>query len=216
MDMGWQRVPAGSFTKQQVTIPTITAKEAGFIFVYLSYEDVSNNYVYFDDFKVTVTPTNILQSNEYYAHGSMTANSWTRDNATQNNFLANGGTELNTTSSLYDLEFRNFDPILGRMHQVDPMADNYARHTPYNYAFSNPITFNDPNGADPLVVRRGATYTIDWNAAGDYGGSWQAGDGAWSSFGSDAEAISWGTANQAQQAAGGGQIVATTTQGKGS
>src|ERR1041385_4147572 len=70
-----------------------------------------------DDFKVTVTPTNIIQSNEYYPFGSQTANSWTRDNSVANNFLANGGTELNTTSSLYDLEFRNYDPILGRMHQ---------------------------------------------------------------------------------------------------
>ena len=47
--------------------------------------------------------------------GLQTANSWTRDNTTTNNFLANGGTELNPTSALYDLEFRNYDPILGRV-----------------------------------------------------------------------------------------------------
>ncbi len=77
------------------------------------------------------------------------ANSWTRENITGNNFLGNGGTELNTTSNLYDLQFRNYDPVLGRMNQVDPMATKYASLTPYNYAFNDPVYFNDPGGADP-------------------------------------------------------------------
>ena len=55
---------------------------------------------------------------------------------------------MNTTSNLYDLEYRNFDPVLGRMHQVDPMADKYSGMTPYNFAFNSPTRFNDPNGAD--------------------------------------------------------------------
>jgi hypothetical protein len=39
--------------KQKISIPQITVKEAGYMFVYLSYETASNNWVYFDDFKVT-------------------------------------------------------------------------------------------------------------------------------------------------------------------
>jgi|GEM_PF-6532837 len=35
------------------------------------------------------------------------------------------------------------------MNQVDPMADKYSSHTPYNYSFNSPVDFNDPNGADP-------------------------------------------------------------------
>jgi RHS repeat-associated protein len=89
---------------------------------------------------------------EYYPFGFATANSWTRDNAVSNNFLANGGTELNTTSQLYDLDYRNYDPILGRMNQVDPLASKYASHSPYNYSFNSPVVFNDPNGADPDQV----------------------------------------------------------------
>jgi RHS repeat-associated protein len=57
--------------------------------------------------------------------------------------------KLSQTSSLYDLEFRNFDPILGRMNQVDPMADKYSSHTPYNFAFNRPNMVTDVNGADP-------------------------------------------------------------------
>jgi RHS repeat-associated protein len=150
MNMGWKVVPTTArFAKQRVTLPTINVKEAGYLFTYLSYEDQSNNYVYFDDYKVTYTPTNIVQYNEYYPYGLQTATSWTRENATGNNFLGNGGTELNTTTSLYDLEYRNYDPALARMHQVDPMADKYASYTPYNYSFNAPSNYNDVNGADP-------------------------------------------------------------------
>jgi RHS repeat-associated protein len=99
---------------------------------------------------VTQTKTNVLQYNEYYAYGLQTANSWTRENTTGNNFLGNGGTELNTITGVYDLEYRNYDPILGRMNQVDPMASQYSSLTPYNYSFNDPVTFNDPDGADPI------------------------------------------------------------------
>jgi RHS repeat-associated protein len=149
MDMGWTAVPStANFAKQKISLPTITAKEAGFIFIYLSYEDQSNNWVYFDDLKVTFTPTNILQSNEYYPFGLQTANSWTRDNS-NNNFLYNGGSELNTTTGLYDLRYRNYDAVLGRFGQVDPLADTYSSLSPYNYGNNNPARFNDPSGAGP-------------------------------------------------------------------
>jgi RHS repeat-associated protein len=151
VDMGWSRVPASALnTKQQITIPQLTVKEAGYVFVYLSYEDLSNNFAYFDDFQIVHTKTNVIQYNEYYPFGLQTANSWTRENTTGNNFLSNGGTELNTTSNLYDLDFRNYDPVLGRMHQVDPMADSYSSATPYNFSFNDPVYWSDPTGADPL------------------------------------------------------------------
>ena len=159
LDMGWTRVPATAFVKHSLSIPQIVIKQAGFIFVYLSYEGLSNNYVYFDDMKVTYTPTNIVQYNEYYPFGLQTANSWTRENNTGNNFLANGGTELNTTSNLYDLQFRNYDPTLGRMNQVDPMATKYASLTPYNYSFNDPVNFNDPLGDE-------AGSLADWDRLG--------------------------------------------------
>jgi RHS repeat-associated protein len=153
MDAGWKVVPAGSFTKQYVNIPTITVKEAGYMFVYLSYEDQSNNYIYFDDFKVTLTPTSILQNNEYYPFGLQTAASWTRDNTT-NKFLYDAGSELNSTTAMYDLPFRNYDAALGRFFQVDALAHRSSDFTPYHYASNNPVGANDPTG---LVVQYYAT-----------------------------------------------------------
>ncbi len=164
LDMGWTRIPSGAMTKSLMTIPQVTAKETGYIFVYLTYEDQSNNYVYFDDFTVTHTKTNVIQSNEYYAHGMPTANSWTRDNVMANSFLGNGGTELNSTSQLYDLDYRNFDPALARLNQVDPLADKFSSLSPYHFAYNNPTVFTDPSGAKPWSQDFAESYVGD-----DYG-----------------------------------------------
>ncbi|MCC5758114.1 RHS repeat-associated core domain-containing protein, partial [Klebsiella pneumoniae] len=130
--MGWQLAPATELTKQKLSFPTKTIKEEGYIFVYLSYEDESNTWVYFDDLKVTHTKTNVIQYNEYYPFGLQTAGSWTRE-GTSNNFLYNSGSELNTTSGWYEMAFRNYDPALGRLTAVDPMATKYASFSGYHY-----------------------------------------------------------------------------------
>jgi len=156
LDAAWEAVDPGA--NQVGATPVIahdylmreyTAKEEGYVFMYVSNESPTLVDVYFDDVVMTHTKGNLIQYNEYYPFGLQTANSWTRENVTGNNLLGNGGTELNTTSNLYDLDYRNYDPILGRMNGVDPMATKYASLTPYNFSFNDPVTFNDPSGADP-------------------------------------------------------------------
>lgn len=125
------------------------AKEEGYIYVYVSNENATLVDVYFDDVTITRTPGNIVQYNEYYPFGLQTSNSWTRENVTGNNYLNNGGTELNKLTGDYETQFREYDPVLGRMNGVDVMADKYGSLTPYNYAFNSPVVWNDPTGADP-------------------------------------------------------------------
>jgi len=48
----------------------------------------------------------------------------------------------------YETDWRGYDPQLGRFHAIDQLADFYPGITPYQFAFNNPISFNDPTGVE--------------------------------------------------------------------
>jgi RHS repeat-associated protein len=183
LNAGWKAIKPTSFTLDSIKFSTLNIKEPGYVFVYLSYEGESNQYVYFDDFKVTHTKTNVIQYNEYYPFGLQASTSWTRENS-KNDFLYNAGSELNVTSGWYDLFFRNYDPALGRFMQVDPLAT--SEMATYQYAGNNPVLFNDPMGAarasynkaywmsEQMVGGNGGFYDSDRAGGGGGlgGGSW--------------------------------------------
>lgn len=139
-------------TRQLISVPTIMVKEVGYLYVYLSYDDESVNWVFFDDLKIQHRESAVVQVNAFYPYG-LTAYTWVREGEYENRFLFQGK-ELDSLTNWHDFHARQYDPALGRWFAVDP-ADQFTN--PYMALLNNPISHTDPDGRIiPLLVVLGA------------------------------------------------------------
>jgi RHS repeat-associated protein len=128
---------------------SVTVKQPGYMYIYLSNEEATPVEVYFDDFKVTQTKSPVIQTQDYYPFG-LTFNSCTRENSMFDRFLYNKK-EIQNELNLgwYNYGARMYMADIGRWGVIDPLAEKMTRHSPYNYAFDNPIRYIDPDGRGP-------------------------------------------------------------------
>jgi hypothetical protein len=122
LDAAWDQLEEGYTQTDIVTNDPfdhleqeITVKQAGFAYVFVSNEHPQQLDIHFDDLKVTHTPSNIVQYNEYYPFGLQTENSWTREDS-NNAYLYNAGSELNRAGST--IHKVNSSLIVGEMEMT--------------------------------------------------------------------------------------------------
>ncbi|MFL0087636.1 DUF4329 domain-containing protein [Tenacibaculum maritimum] len=133
--------------------------------VRLSYTDNNNDGV--------ITPsTEIIEESNYYPFGLKHKGYNNITNSLGNSVAQKfgyNGKELNEELGLqwHDFGARNYDASLGRWMNLDPLAEQMRRHSPYNYAFNNRIFFIDSDGMAPQDPRD--LFTTKDAAAIDFG-----------------------------------------------
>ena len=139
---------------------TVTVKQAGYLYIYLSNEEESPVDVFFDDFEVVHTKGPVVQSEEYYPFG-LTFNSYQRENVIGQGYLFNGK-EVQDELGLgwQDYGSRMYMNDIGRWGVVDRESDLFVTVTPYSYSLDNPVVLCDPDGSKVRPTNQAALELI--------------------------------------------------------
>ena|GEM_PF-2948537 len=138
----------GSNVPHEKLYQQLVITQPGYVYTYLSNESTTPMEVYFDDLTITQIKSPIIATNDYYPFGAL-AQSYSRENSVPNKFLFQEKEWQDDLGlSLYDFDFRQYDPFAPHTTTQDPHAEYYPEMSPYSFLKNNPISNDDPDGMD--------------------------------------------------------------------
>jgi RHS repeat-associated protein len=163
--------PEGYIDVNDATVLGSTSRaRPSFDYVYQFKDHLGNIRLSYSDNVLkngTIELNEIIEENNYYPFG-LEHKGYNNVVSSNSNSVASkykyNGKELNEELGLdwYDYGARNYDASLGRWMNLDPLAEQMRRHSPYNYAFNNPLRFTDPDGMAPddviILINLGGAY----------------------------------------------------------
>lgn len=121
VDRGWQIVPeTANFSRQRVAFPLpILVQEPGYMFVYLSYDNESANWVYFDELKIDHEHSGVVAGADYYPFGLVMDGREITDEDYRRGYQGQFAEEDSVTG-WNQFQLRMYDPRFGRWISPDP------------------------------------------------------------------------------------------------
>jgi len=129
--------------------------------VRVSLVNESEQGAYFDELEIVISQkatAKIVQENHYYPFG-LNMVGIEKIGKPDDKFQYNAQSEKEESIGIYETPFRGYDAQLGIFRQVDALAGLFSGISPYQFAYNNPIYFNDPTGLAVPVKDNSSTET---------------------------------------------------------
>lgn len=141
-----EKITISATISWQKLLSEFTAEEDGNLTVFIDNSDTEA--VYFDELELRVErqPTLVITQEHHYYPFGMNMSGIERDGELKYQFNGMVEKEEAFGLELYETPFRSYDAQLGRFWQVEPLADEFHSISMFQFAFNNPVSFNDPTG----------------------------------------------------------------------
>lgn len=149
----------GSGTNHEELSAHLNITEPGYLYVYLSNENLTPVEVYFDDFQVTHTQSSVVSGADYYPFGLAMEGREIKDEPYRYGYQGQFS-EKDVTTGMQEFQLRMYDARIGRWLMPDPYGQFM---NPYIGMGNSPLNNVDPDGGwmMPPSVFLGMMETIE-------------------------------------------------------